>query len=1147
MAIGNILVLGAIGIIALFIVFGFLLGLLRGFRKSMFFTIVFIVVLILSFVVATVLSKSLYGGPFLWRFAKKVIPDSMREGATNVNSLKEFVRFYITHNYNEMLDSGITAGESIVANQNAMGVIDGLIIMIIKIVMLVASYLVLNVLFYIVFGLIYLLFLRQKPYIEEVTTTDEDGNETVEEREVKPKKKRLLGGIVGGAKGLIKSMVILIPLTFLIGIAAQIEVPKSSSASNEVRLSQGSSNSSFNQVIEACQKYDNTIGKMYFGLDDKLMDAIISYEVKGADGKKVKVVVRKELIGFIDIYNTIEREIGVDNLNSYNFKNNINSQEMRNIVRSFSDNLSKSNALTTTLTVVGDEVMVILSDKASKNDKDMALFFSEFDLTGKNSVWWHDQIAQLGDIYDSFADMNLDLSKADTKEYNAIFADTKATDFENFIDSIFENELLDMAINGGLKYAVKKLPESYGDVTETSNQVIKDDKVNEEFKAFSKLIDFIRDDIKFKDGSVDTNELSVRTLKGIVDTEILIRSKIVGKLVESVLKNTLGDIKYNDQNIGFNKEVFNDANFNIHNELKALVKILEDGYGLDFKIGNLNSLDSVSTAGQITNMLKSDGMKDSVLGKELFSKTLETLVTTVDSESDYSNVTWVDEIAPMAEIISTFGTDTIMSDITLAFDKISVSTLDAIEEQIGTSILLQNKMANSLAEPMSTPSMLTPIIKTSAWDGAKWNYEFPRINKVIKTLANENNEIVVNEINMTEESEIKQATFRQIEANIAYSEALENMFKKTLHDSLFDETNTIDKESFPDPESISNVGDHSDWWEAEITGLCNVIYKNYSSDADDAVIKLKDFSNTTETKVGVIRSLYGPSGKTKNGMNTNIGVSEYIQYLFKPELRDVSRRSQDPTDPKYEVFYKYDTDPQWNTFNWDSEIKKIIELFISTQVGFDQEKYDSDTYDHDKEIEELLIEKGDNDTIKISEVYFGLYGTDSKQLDSDDLMSGKEAELRNKARITKIKESINGGDYLQFTISPDIKNMMSDLFYVSEHLPEKWNNNDWVREMDALDSVAGILITEANPKIDLEHINLADLQVDGTKELIKKNAVKSYLLQSKLSHIIYNALGKTVEAQNKIDYAVKANWNTTTGINDEFASLWDNPLTYNPF
>ena len=1121
MAIGNILVLGAVALIALFVVFGFLLGLLRGFRKSMFFTIVFIVVLVLSFVVATVLSKSLYGGPFLWRFAKKVIPDSMREGAQNVNSLKEFVRFYITHNYNEMLDSGITAGESIVANQNAMGVIDGLIVMIIKIVMLVASYLVLNIVFYIVFGLIYLLFLRQKPYIEEVTKTDEDGNETVEEREVKPKKKRLLGGLVGGVKGFVKSMVILIPITFLIGIVAQIEVPKSSSVNADTKLSQGSSDSSFNQIVEACQKYDNSIGKMYLGLDDKIMDAIISYDVKGADGKKLKVVVRKELNGFIDIYNTIEKEIGVNNLSNYDFKNNINSKEMRAIVSSFADNASKSNAITTTLTAVGNEVTVILADKSSKNDPDMALFFSEFDLTDKNATWWKDQIAQLGDIYNSFADMNLDLSKADTKEYNAIFAETKATDYENFVDTIFENELLDMAINGGLKYAVKKLPESYGDVTGTTNQVIKDDAVNEEFKAFSKLIDFIRDDIKFSNGNVDTKQLKVKTLKGIVNTEVLVRSKIVGKMVESVLKNTLGDIQYNGQNIGFNKSVFNDANFNIHNELKALVKILEDGYGEDFAVGDLNNISDISKVGQICNMLQSDGMKESLLGKELFSKTLQTLVTTMEPESDYSNVTWVDEIAPMSELLSTtFDTDASMTSINLSFDTIKVATLDVIEAQIGTSVLLQNKMANSLAEPMSTPTMLTEI-KTSAWSGEKWASEMPKINNVLKTLADENNEIKVNEINMTEESEIKQITFRQIEANIADSEALENMFKKTLEDSLKDESNAID--DFPNPESISGTGNHSVWWETEIKGLCNVIYKNYSSTDDNAVIKLKDFSDTTETKVSVVRSLYENSGKEKNGKHTNIGVSEYIQYLFKPELRDVSRRSQDPDNPKYNEFYMSDTDKKWESFNWDMEVEKIIELFISTQASYDS-------------VNNKLVPKTNDDTIKISEVYFGLYDTTSETLDKKDLMTAKEAVLRNKSRISNIKDSIDGGDYLQYTLVPNIKDMMSAQFFVEDHLPEDWDNSDWVREMSAFNNTVDCLISESNPK--MENITYASL-TDEQKATIGENIASSYLLQSKMSDTIFTLLGGTPEANNKIRTALDAPW--VDGKNTAFENLWNNP------
>ena len=262
----NILVLGAIAIILVLVLFGFLLGLLRGFRKSLYFTIIFIAVVILSFIFATALAKSVYSGSTLWRFAKKVIPESMKEGSEGVNSLKEFIRFYLKRNYTEILESGMTAGESICANDNAMGIIDGLIVMILKIVMLIGSYIILSILFYLLFGLIYLLFLRPKKYIETETVTDEDGNETVTEREVKPKKKRLAGGLIGGLKGFAKAMIILIPISFAIGLMAQVEIPtNSSSASIEAKYATSSkAPKSLEEIVDACKQYDNTLGKVYF-------------------------------------------------------------------------------------------------------------------------------------------------------------------------------------------------------------------------------------------------------------------------------------------------------------------------------------------------------------------------------------------------------------------------------------------------------------------------------------------------------------------------------------------------------------------------------------------------------------------------------------------------------------------------------------------------------------------------------------------------------------------------------------------------------------------------------------------------------------------------------------------------------------------
>ena len=243
---------------------------------------------------------------------------------------------------------------------------------------------------------------------------------------------------------------------------------------------------------------------------------------------------------------------------------------MKKVVEAITTNISNSNATTTLLTAVGEEASVILKSEASKKDSDMALIFEELNLKGKDNKWWKDQIAQLNDIYVSFTEMQLDLSATSTKDYNLVFAHTTSAAYEEFVDEIFNNELLEMLIDGSLKYAVKKLPENLSEVQETTNQVVEDKEVNEELKAVSKLIDIIRDDIQFKDGSVDTDSLTIRTLNHIIDTEILVQSKIVGKLTTSLVKNAVAEITKILNGDIVVEPVYN-TNCNI-------IEFLEDGY-----------------------------------------------------------------------------------------------------------------------------------------------------------------------------------------------------------------------------------------------------------------------------------------------------------------------------------------------------------------------------------------------------------------------------------------------------------------------------------------------------------------------------------------------------------------------------------------
>ena len=681
----NILVLGAVGLILVLVLFGFLLGLLRGFRKSLYFTIIFIAVVILSFIFATMLAKSVYGGSALWKFAKRIIPSKMKEGSEAVNSLKEFVRFYLEHNYTEVLESGKTAGESIVANENAMGIIDGLFVMILKIVMLIGSYIVLSVLFYLLFGLIYLLFLRQKPYIEEVTTTDEDGNESVEEREVKPKKKRLAGGLVGALKGFAKAMIVLIPISYAIGMIAQVEVPKSSTVNAEVRYESASSNKTLEEVVEACKKYDKTIGKMQLGLDDFVMDRIISYDVKDANGKKTKVVLRKEVIGFIDIYNTIDKEIGIKNIDNYKFKENLNSDEMKAVVKSITTNLSNSKALTTLLTAVGNEGSVILKTELAKRDADSAMLFEEIKLNDKDSKWWSEQIAQLNDIYVAFANMELNYSAFDTKEYNLAFKDTSSQQFDEFIDAIFDNELLEMCIGGGLKYAAKKLPDEYAEVQDTAKQVVEDKEVNDELKAFTGIVDIVKDDITFKEGgSVDTDALTIKLLTDLTDDNkaILKNSKLAGKIVTVLLKNLLKDIQYGGIALDIDTSIFDDANFKIHDEVKALATILVDGFDENYSLGNMKRLNETANVGNVCDMFDSEGLQNSMICDAIFSKIMPIVLTTVAPTEDFTGVTWKNEYPSISGTLDiVYGSDTMLSELSsLNFETLTYRKLDDLSK-----------------------------------------------------------------------------------------------------------------------------------------------------------------------------------------------------------------------------------------------------------------------------------------------------------------------------------------------------------------------------------------------------------------------------------------------------------------------------------
>ena len=621
-------------------------------------------------------------------------------------------------------------------------------------------------------------------------------------------------------------------------------------------------------------------------------------------------------------------------------------------------------------------------------------------------------------------------------------------------------------------------------------------------------------------------EAQFKKLTNVLSIEVAnskyLRNTLSYKIASDVDKSTWTGEKWSSEMISVDivcQDIDGDSEGNIKlSEISNSMNTLKDSMLVNLQIETKTSL------------ILQDIFADALLSNDM-----------IKGKTDITN--WNDEVDGLIPVVRTLEDDTNKVELSKVSNltEIYTSTIDNLEICTHKSIVLMNTMAKNLSDPMSTPTMKNAD-DTSAWSSAKWEYEMPRIGEVLKTLANDDDAIVIADIqdNMDENSEIKRITFQRIEDNIAYSEALENMFAKTLEDSLKDEAEN--PYTFPTPPAFDEETKFNAWWYAEITGLLNIIYRQMG---DDNTLKLSDFNDTETVKVKVMKELYADAiyvteedemmviiQKRKdydcNGVevmqHTNMGVSEYLQYLFKPQLQNVSRRSTTEGTPGYDIFYQFTA-----TYNWDLEMKPILDLFLGTQMTYDS-------------VEDKLVHLNDEDDVTFGDVFFGLYDEGSILKEGAEPMTGAEAALRNVTRLGEISSSIDGITYLQFILSPEMLKIMTAEYVVEGHAPENWNNQDWIREMANLYDVAEILITPEKPKMN--NIDFYGLD-NSVVELICNKVKASYMLQSKMAQPLVSAGINNTDVDTSaltgtstlMTYIVNYEWNN--GINEAYAAVMD--------
>ena len=256
--------------------FGFLIGLMNGFRKSLVMFILTIIWYTLAIIFIPMISKSLLNVNV--SFLSSVLPGDFGEITTIKESLPAIMQ--------EMIPS---MAEFFQPGSDTLAIIYGGIVLLLNIALLIVFVVLHATIFKIINSLIWLFF---KPKRKD------DGE--------KPKKRRLLGGLVGGVKAFLVVLLLAIPMAGLFSMT--------NSALTFVNIGEeGQETLADVEDLDFYKAYRNSILGKTFGLfkndnedllDERLFDGFFNIEANFSD-QKHKLRIRKDLSNLASIYEKI--------------------------------------------------------------------------------------------------------------------------------------------------------------------------------------------------------------------------------------------------------------------------------------------------------------------------------------------------------------------------------------------------------------------------------------------------------------------------------------------------------------------------------------------------------------------------------------------------------------------------------------------------------------------------------------------------------------------------------------------------------------------------------------------------------------------------------------------------------------------------
>ncbi len=1144
------------------ILFHTLVGLSRGLRKSAFFFIGFATMVIIFWIIADPIADSIFSGG-LW----SSMNINTGTALDNASSLKEGLPDFIREQFTQKAGDS-TLGERIASDAEMMAIINNLCVSIIKFLVLLFLFTVGRLIVLLVMEILWLFFKEKR-----------------EVRESK-KKRRLAGAGFGLAKGIMSAVLFISPITGIIRLASQIDLEKFNNVQTvEVKRQneETGSNDALAMINELTQGYKNSfLGKfmdvLCFGdqsIDEKIIVSAIS-----SNKYDSKLDIGAEIDNFIEIA-SIANETFYLTEGAEGFKKvDLQSDKTVEAVSDIASGLGNSYITTKILEIFSPFIV----EEASKsiNDEELKTALLGLELDNKNASWWKKELRGLGNIYEGLVDTGTNFNAIIDKDYSKAIEGITSDNLNQFVDTLFNSELVTEVVAAATPYLVHTIPNDY--MTEPDLLIEKlqaKDAVKNEIKNYLKVVDALKAEEIIVDNKFTYDNLDIEFVENVVNLDIVDNSILADHLLAYIIRIQAGKIEVNGETIIVAYESFNDPNFTWKNELSFVITAAKHTLGSDYKLKNFADFNlSEITVNEVKAVIDDKTLDNSLLVNDILSNVVSAMALTIKledqkilHEEDVENINWNNELRSVAKgLVAVYDQNETLEQVTKTdFEQLSVVKINnLVESDVWNSSLINTFLTRVTDLEFKINSGESEIILNINNDEINnWQSEIRSLLKGFEVILESEykvdyNTLVIKDITGLNYSDLHIRTLDAIANNDTIWQS--NLLPQVLDTAL----SSVMENLVINGEKTSISADGVTDWRLELKAISIMIGEIYeqelglSIDSDEATITKFETINTEEIKIRTIDEI----NKNEFDVYQSILVNEIFDEIIFDMLGTISinEKTVDLSNVnKDEVVWRDEIEALVDvaysmTDDYDVPFLSIQNYFVEDETGSIEIKYAvvTNLRDHinEKDNDEYLLkvtpELGEsiikcvlnidyeinihNEMIMICDIgnQFKYQNDDLVYVFSTGQMNDLNSGSMEKTTCENVFEAIERNVAISDYLKKQFANLLT--FGTGENAysidTTGWTNDSWENEINSIKYLVCAL-----PEDEYGFVNLKD--VKNINGVIPLSLVQALAVQVE-KYDNMTVTGKSVTIQTIINKEISNVFSDTESWNN---STWDSEIT----